>query len=281
MTLKQFDLISDVHLDFHVTYGSNQISQERKVKKFVDSLMPDNPSQVLIIAGDLGHYNAQNCMLLESLKRFYADILIVRGNHDLYLISNHQLSKYDHSSLNRWQEMKELAKAINGVHVLEGDSITIAGVTFGGTGMWYDFSYGIKEMNQTYEAMHALWCKWMNDGRMIHGLPKFEEELKLLEQVIDQSDVIVTHVGPDWSKLQARYQSGLTSGFYFFDGSAILTRASGKVWCFGHTHDHYAYEKNGCYLINNALGYPGDNPGAAIRTVDFAAFQSSNCKPPI
>lgn len=275
MANKKFDLISDLHLDFHVRINSNVLKMGSKIDAFVDSIIPDHPSEILVIAGDLGHYNHQNIMMLLSLKRFYTFIVIVCGNHDLYLVSNKQRKKYNKLSLNRWVEMKELASQIEGVVVLEGDTVSINGVTFGGTGMWYDYSYGIKEMNQTYKAMHELWLSEMNDNHLIYGVPKFEDELTKLERVLDQShvDVIVTHVGPDWSKLQSNYQAGLTTSFYFFDGSKLLSRSSGRVWCFGHTHDHYAYEKDGCFLINNAIGYPNDNPGAKIQTMDLERFK--------
>lgn len=246
------------------------------MERFIDSIVPAPHSDVLVIAGDLGHYNNQNTMMLQSFKRYYKYILIVCGNHDLYLISNKQRNKYAKRSAKRWIEMKQLASDLGNVIVLEGDTVTIDGITFGGTGMWYDYSYGIKEMNQSHEAIHELWLAKMNDNYFIRGIPSFTEEYKKLERVFEHSEVIVTHVGPDWSELKANYQSKLLSSFYYFDGSDLVSRAAGKVWCFGHTHDHYSYVKDGCLLINNALGYPGDNPGAKIKTVDLGIAKPSN-----
>lgn len=96
----------------------------------------------------------------------------------------------------------------------------------------------------------------------------FENEFAKLERIVDECDVIVTHVGPDASNMSSKYKNDPVSTFYFFDGSSLLERASGKTWCFGHTHTHYDYvHDKGCRLINNALGYPNENEKTKIRTV--------------
>ncbi|MBT2292076.1 metallophosphoesterase [Paenibacillus albidus] len=93
----QFDLISDVHLDFWVDNSSNQLKLSNRLDQFVASLVPEFPAKTLIIAGDLGHYNKQNLMLLTKLKMYYSRILLVAGNHDYYLISKSLKNKYTHN----------------------------------------------------------------------------------------------------------------------------------------------------------------------------------------
>ncbi|WP_201317510.1 metallophosphoesterase [Paenibacillus sp. EPM92] len=265
--MSAFDLISDTHIDIWITPDSDAKSHQKKIDKFIDHLIPDEPSEVLVIAGDLGHYNKQNALMLKSLKRVYSHILFVFGNHDLYLVSGKVREKYANNSMNRRTEMKSLAEEIEGVFCLDGTSITIDGVTFGGTGMWYDFSYGLRELHMQMDHLRRIWKGKMNDSRLIHTLPSFEEEVAKLESIFGASDVIVTHVGPDWSRVAGGCRYDPVTSFYYFDGSDLLSRANGKTWCFGHTHDHYSYVKNGCYLVNNALGYPIDNPRMRIQTI--------------
>ncbi|MFF2532288.1 metallophosphoesterase [Brevibacillus sp. NPDC058079] len=269
--LRSFDLISDVHIDFWVNVDSNPFKMQKKTDAFVDSIVPDRCSKVLVIAGDMGHYNNQNQLFLKSLKRYYQYIIVVRGNHDLYLVSGQQRKKYKYSSDNRWNEMKEFIKETPGAFVLEGDIVTLDGITFGGTGMWYDYSYGIIEYGKTKEEIVQLWRKEMNDSKLIQGLPDFSEEASRFNAIIEKSDVIVTHVGGDWSRLsnKSRYVQGLTSSFYFFDGSKWMDKLKGKTWCFGHVHDHSDYTHNGCRFINNAKGYPRDNPDARIKNISI------------
>ena len=265
-----FDLISDIHLDFWVKPDSNLRKMEKKIDLFVDSLIPSSPRNVLVIAGDLGHYNNQNVIMLRSLMRYYESIVIVRGNHDLYLVSGKQSKKYKWLSENRWREMKDFAKHMPGLFVLEGDTITLDGITFGGTGMWYDFSYGMIEHGKTREELDQIWREEMRDRKFIKKQPDFAKEELRFDRIIDKSDVIVTHVGGDWSQLSLNsgYVRGdLTTSFYFFDGSNWFDRLGGKTWCFGHVHDHYDYIRNDCRFINNAKGYPHDNPGSKIKMV--------------
>lgn len=264
---KAFDLISDIHLDFYVS-NVNVHRLEQRINRFVEGILPDDPSGTLVIAGDLGHYNMQNAIMLRVLREYYQHILIVRGNHDLYLISNSQKAMYQNSSQLRWLHMKELAADIPGVYVLEGQTLEIDGTTFGGTGMWYDYSYGIQVLKKKFKWIHEVWQTRMNDINYITDIPDFQQERELLDPVIDKSDVIVTHMGPDWSRLPLKYQEDIIQSFYFFDGAAWLPRLHGKTWCFGHCHPYYgAYETEGCTFVNNALGYPFERSKAKIIKV--------------
>ncbi|WP_179212510.1 metallophosphoesterase [Brevibacillus brevis] len=82
-----FDLISDVHLDFWVKVENPLHKMVPQIKNFMKGILPDVHHKTLVTAGDLGHYNWQNKILIEELKQIYEHILIVAGNHDYYLAS--------------------------------------------------------------------------------------------------------------------------------------------------------------------------------------------------
>lgn len=256
--MKQFDLISDIHLDFWIRgMGISGIDP------FVKSLLPQEISNVLVIAGDLGHSNDQNYHLLKALKNYYAHILVIAGNHDYYLVNSKERYKH-HTSIKRWTQMKELMSSLENVIALEGNRCEIDGVRFGGTGMWYDFSYGIQVLGRSLSFMLEHWASRMNDINYMTGLPRrtldmFWEEKKKLDQIIHDSDVIITHVSPDWSHIDERYRIDPVSGFYYFDGSQYMEQIEGKIWCTGHVHLSHSYMHQGCWFINNALGYPDEN----------------------
>lgn len=267
--MKSFDLISDIHLDhWNKPIQSNE-TQIMKIEKLFAKRIPASPSEVLVIAGDMGHYNKQNFLLLQYLKRFYPYILIVRGNHDLYRVSR-GLRRDFVLSEQRWTDMKNRASVLEGVHFLEGDILTIDGVTFGGIGMWYDFQYGIQRYGYSHKEMTDIWTERMNDGVYINGIPDVDAEKQKLSELLDQNpDVIITHVSPDWTHAKEKYVRGLMKSFYFFDGQSFLDRCEGKIWCFGHTHEHYSYTYKGCRLENNTMGYPGDKLNTVIRTIEL------------
>ncbi|GAB6549244.1 hypothetical protein bcgnr5378_07810 [Bacillus cereus] len=269
-----YDVLSDIHLDFWVRYNSNLMKMEKRIAAFTNSLIPETPSSVLVIPGDMGHYNIQNLMFVQKLKETYKYILIVAGNHDYYLVSKKQRKRYEHNSMNRWEEMKGIYSEIEGVHVLEGNTITIEDITFGGTGMWYDFSYAMQKMNKSFTQIESVWHQEMSDASLIKGLPTntfmmFDQERSRIERIIDDSDVIITHVGPDWSKIPHEYELDITSSFFYFDGSPYFHKLEGKSWVFGHTHVHFDYMKYGCWFINNSLGYPSENIGKETKIVSI------------
>jgi len=259
-----FDLISDVHLDFWIFVKNvSREGQEENIRGFVNMLIPEVPSKVLVIAGDLGHKNDQNFVFLQILKETYEYILIVPGNHDYYLINSTARYKHNNLSSMRWKDMKQLGATLPGIHFLEGTTITIDGTTFGGTGMWYDFSYGMQVLGKTDGEMMSYWREEMRDAKYIRGAQTrpqkwAEEECKLLEQVLETSDVIITHIGPDWSDLTSKQVDDMGTGFYYFDGRKYLEKCEGKVWCYGHVHHNSDYTVSGCRLVNNALGYPNE-----------------------
>ncbi|WP_289141444.1 metallophosphoesterase [uncultured Brevibacillus sp.] len=267
---KGFDLISDVHLDFWVKVENPLHKMVPQIKNFIKAVLPETPQKVLVIAGDMGHYNWQNKLFIEELKQFYEHILIVAGNHDYYLVSANQEKQNRGISMNRILEMKEICNLLSNVHYLDGDVIEVDGITYGGVGMWYDFSYGIKELGYSKEALFSKWWEIMNDSRMIKGLldKSFtfaDEEKKKLDGIIESANVIITHVGGDWSKADC----DLVNSFYYFDGSPYFSQLEGKVWCFGHTHQRSDYEVYGCRFVNAALGYPGESQKRSVAQIEM------------
>ncbi|MFC5528358.1 metallophosphoesterase family protein [Cohnella yongneupensis] len=272
MAASSFDLISDLHIDHW--FNQYNHAQQISIDVFVDALVPANPSEVLIIAGDLGHHNHQNELLLRSFKRYYKYILLVFGNHDLYLVDVSEKWHYE-DSMTRLKSIQHMVERIEGVTCIDGSVVTIDGIKYGGAGMWHDFSYGVSSLGFSESRLYAVWQQYMNDANLI--FPTFtRERLKgffewerwKLEEVFNECQVIVTHVGPDASSMPTKYKDSPVSTFFYFDGSHLLERANGKVWCYGHSHDHVDYvHSSGCRLINNALGYPRERTGAKIRTI--------------
>lgn len=271
---KGFDLISDIHLDFWVKVDSPIHKVENRIAEFVDGLLPTNAQKVLVIAGDLGHYNWQNQLLLKQLKQMYEHILLVAGNHDYYLVSTNQEKQYLGRSMNRVIEMKEMCRELENVHYLDGDIIEIDSIKYGGVGMWYDFSYGMKELGYSKEALYSIWWDVMNDSRLIKGLldKSFafaDVEKKKLDSIIESSEVIISHVGGDWSRVIGNYKFDPVTSFYYFDGSKYFSSLKGKVWCYGHTHQRYDYDAYECRFVNATLGYPSEGKGRRIVQIEM------------
>ena len=272
--MKQFDFVSDLHLDFYAYGNTPQGKQKKAVVKYVNSLLPDECSDVIVIAGDISHYNVQFVWLFNELKNHYKHILFTTGNHDRYLINKNQCKKYDFDSDKRIQEIREIADSIEGVHYLDGTTIDIDGTVFGGFPGWHDGHY-CRELGMVdEEKINDLYFSTMSDGHHIKGLQVYDqymkEEMEKLLKIVDETHVMVSHYGPITPpNMPLKYQN-LTSGFYYFNGREVLDQDSEHcmnplVYIFGHTHDSYSFMYNKTHLVTNPIGYPHENWNTGIK----------------
>ncbi|MFA9560362.1 metallophosphoesterase [Evansella sp. AB-rgal1] len=255
------DVVSDIHLDFWVTVKVDESLHRQAVSLFIEKIIPKQPSDILIIAGDMGHYNFQNALLLNELSHYYKYIFIVFGNHDFYMLNSNYFEKFEKDSMNRWNEMREIIDAIEGVYVLEGNKITVDNVVFGGTGGWYDFSFGQMYMHATLPRIKKAWYKLSNDSRLIKGEPtdviKFSNcEKEKLFSIINECDFIVTHIPPLLPRLLNNQYNDISNSFYYMDIGDHKEKLSQKTWIFGHTHVRKDLVAYGCRFVNAPIGYP-------------------------
>jgi predicted phosphodiesterase len=237
--MSSFDLISDIHLDFWVTPSWNIFKEKKSLEEFIQKLLPPQSSAVLVIAGDIGHYNKQNYKLLKALKEHYTYILLVAGNHDYYMLSPSIRYKYAFNSINRLDEMKKLIKYLS-----------------------------------NYPEIYEHWKSVSNDAKLMRGKPRdtkemFYEEKRKLARILPYSDVIITHFSPDWSRSPQVGKLSKSTSFYYFDGAPFFPLISKKIWCFGHMHRRIDYEHHGCRFINASLGYPQENEGQPARALQI------------
>ena len=293
-TLK-VDYCSDVHLDFWCKeYNPQSPKFKRLLKNFIENLgYGKSQSNVLIIAGDLGHYNQQDKAFLLELKKIYKYILLVRGNHDMYLVSS-QKARYDLNSFNRINDMKVFCEE-NEIHYLDGQIINIDGFNFSGVGMSWDKYYYEKISQKTvsdYE-IQRYFHNTMNDGRLIYGgsdnydvptayggsfynssfdtFKYFKDEYQKLSNIHDYNniDVMISHYVPlVIEDMPSRFKNSLATTFYMFDGYSDIERINPQYWVFGHTHMQYdfIYPKTNTRFLCNPIGYPQENIYIGIKT---------------
>jgi len=268
--------ISDIHIEFAIRNNEkmNMSVAKESIDNFISEYIKPLPADVLVIAGDLSHFNWQSKLLLKCLNSLgmYKKIFVVSGNHDMYVVPSEKLSYTEHNS--RINELKEFCNSENNIEFLDGNIIEYNGVKFGGCSMWYDFTYGMQMFNQTKEQMLLSWKLHMNDSNYIpnfNTLEFFESEYKKMENIVEECDVFVSHVGPIVPKnIRASFVNSLT-GFYYFDGSEILNvDKAPKLWFFGHTHDKFDFNYNNTRLLCNPLGYISERTQHTIKVIEYS-----------
>ena len=292
----KIDYISDLHLDFwNREYNPQNLKMKKQLKTFIDMLKFNPESEVLIIAGDLGHYNQQDKEFLLLCKEHYNKIVLVRGNHDMYLIGKNEM-KYNLQYRNRIQDMKDFCKE-NSIDYLDGDILEYRGIKIAGVGMSWDESYYCKLEDRLVSQHEILefYKNTMNDSRLIldgresyqvttayggkyinisfNPFSYFEQEKKKLEKIndFDDIDIMVSHYPPTnpFPYGINHYADDLSSTFYMFDGEKDIERISPKYWIFGHMHFNYNFIHKDVNFLCNPLGYPGENTYNVVKTIEI------------
>lgn len=262
---------SDTHLDF----WCREVNQEnpkfyKQLDQFISNLKPE-PADVLIVAGDIGHYNTQNIEFLKRLKEIYPKIIVVAGNHDLYLVSRNIQERYNFNSFTRLSEFKQMCED-NDIVFLNGNTIDVEGVTIGGCSMWYDLPT---------DGLITQWKEVMNDSNLImekenfrhplaygamHKTVSFDTQKYYLEQLslleaLPKCDVFVSHVSPNIipDEFKGGYVGDHNNVFYETDNLSFLQDKEVKVAIFGHIHRHLEYTEGGIEFIASPVGYPGES----------------------
>jgi predicted phosphodiesterase len=211
-----------------------------------------------------------------------ADVVILPGDIDLksrgvkwanevfqcpviYVCGNHE--HYGGHIDNTLRKMKEAA--LPHVHVLENQALILDQVRFLVTTGWTDYS-----LTGDIHAAIRTAQEWMNDFRVIRAdasyrrlrpsdlIAKSKTAFNWLAQALDTpfdgKTVVITHHAPVADYLSEEHAGHLAAA-YANDWSDLL--GSADFWIYGHTHVAANFNKNGCRLVSNPRGYPGEHTG--------------------
>ena len=228
----RIQVLSDVHLEF----------LRDKWRAWVDALDPSGVD-VLVLAGDI-HVGAG---IKPSLKLFcerYPEVVFVAGNHEYYSSSPAEVEEY----------LGEAKATSPNLHVLECSTVTIGGVRFAGTSLWFRDS----PMNVSYQHM-------LNDFNLIEDFvpwvygenQKAEAFLRAELSGPTPPDVIVTHHLPSDRCVVPQYRGDPLNRFFVAPvADDIAEECLPRFWCFGHTHGPNQFTVGSCRFACNPRGYP-------------------------
>lgn len=261
----KIDYLSDLHLDFY--FSSGKKIKDDKIKEIYDPIfLKDNRAigDVLIVAGDISHFNHQTYRLLKYFKEnYYKYIVCVLGNHDYYIIGKEAIQNYP-TSFDRVKEIRMRLNSIEGVHCLDGNCVEIEGVVFGGCDSWYNngyMKYHYPYTSHALKSVNEMWRKLLNCPKYLVGVENYDDiwkiEEKKIEDVYKKCDVMVTHVNPCIKDeyIPLKYRKNQVNTFFTFSGEKYLHEGSMKYWVFGHTHDVVEFEEGEVKCLCNPVGY--------------------------
>ena len=230
--MMQINFISDLHLEF----GPLEIEPEA--------------GDVLVLAGDIDIKGRVD----------WINTIASKFNHVIYVLGNHEFYNGTMDSIYR----KTREGLADNVHLLENESVTIAGVTFHGATLWSDFLNG--------NPMSYLQCdQAINDYRLIRagdGKHRFKPQIAhslhniskvFLQENVKEGDVVVTHMAPSLLSIHEKYKNDMNiNGSYASDLSELILDTKPELWFHGHVHTSFDYTVGNTRILCNPRGYVGE-----------------------
>ena len=228
----RIQVLSDIHAEFHTDFG----------EQFVTGYLRSKGVDVLIIAGDLG-VGESLIYSLKIISKHYqnASVLYVPGNSDFY--------NSDFPSVIR--QLNVLESAIDNLFVLNNKMVTISGVNFIGSPLWF-------RKKKKYKARAAM----LDDFSLIGNFEEkvFKENRKSLNFLnwhVNKDAIVITHHAPTARSTPVKYAGDPMNMFFFCDMEALIKERKPKLWVHGHTHGSFNYMLEQTHIVCNPLGYVG------------------------
>jgi hypothetical protein len=245
-------------------------------------VLPAPGAEVLILAGDVGSYQAGS-QLAEpgfGLERFsplapgspWRTVIYVPGNHE-----------YDGLEFSEAHAALKATCERLGIVWLEREVLVMGAVRFVGTTLWTDFDAFAREAapgSQREEQLRGKAFRAANfylskNTCLKQGEPMLAESMRelgvecqtwlrrALATPFDGITVAVTHFAPSLRSADPRY--GLTAGTAGFCNALDDLLPHAQYWLHGHLHCQVDYVVQGrigqssysCRVIANPVGYPG------------------------
>lgn len=229
----RMQILSDLHFEFHADRG----------RAFVESL-DTSGVDVLVVAGDLAPCRQLERALLRLSNR-YPHVVFVAGNHEAY-----------HASPSDVAMVKRELRRVSNLHWLECETVTIGGVRFVGTTLWFEQLPGRTNYLNDFDLIEDF-VPWVYEQN--------REAQVYLETAVRQSDVVVTHHLPSHQSVAPRFVGSPLNRFFVSDVERVMRDKRPQLWVHGHTHASCDYRIDGTRVVCNPLGYVGHDRNSAFN----------------
>ena len=226
---------------------------------------PRDAFDLVVLAGDIG----QATLALQWARETFPDhpIVQIAGNHEYFDTRREQALAAMRQTANRL-----------GIHLLERDAVTIAGVEFLGCTLWTDFHLyerAGRPIRMTAAEVMAGARRVMVDYRAIEvadaqaqgGMRRFDPDDSVALHVQSRDwladrlaapspgpRVVITHHLPSWRSVAPSFMRALSNPAFASDLDELF--AGVDLWIHGHAHTSHDYLAAGCRVVCNPRGYP-------------------------
>lgn len=262
----RFTLISDVHVDSNLWDWS--------MLQYCDPTIP------MVVVGDISNDVFETSHWIKRLRSMFPKVIWVAGNHCFYNLGFHQTRVYNREWEAQWPYPRNVAEiydhyarwsVAHDVHFLHRASVVVDGVQFVGVTGWHNFDadpqFRFEDQVQAWQdhMMDAQYINWSTTPAWKGVMEAAQADAAYVKQAIDQNElpkVIISHHIPhrDLVKVTTNHTWNLLNGSFLNTDLESCVNHSVKTWCFGHTHFRFDQDIQGVRYVNNARGYPRENP---------------------
>ena len=250
----KLQLLSDLHLETQPDFR----------------VAPLPGADLLILAGDIGSY--QNGSLLADPDFGLAPFAPANGwpTPVLFVPGNHEYDAQDFDAAHA--RLRETCERL-GMIWLERTVHVHAGVRFVGTTLWSDYdaltepgeNTLAEQLRRREKAFRAANFYLRHAATTRHGEPWLAAEMReealaciswlraALAQPFDGPTVAVTHFAPSLASMDPRYGLAPSTAGFCNNLDELLPFAG--LWLHGHLHCAQDYQRRGCRVVANPLGY--------------------------
>ena len=222
-------ILSDLHLEFHRDNGASFIKDQK-----------DKDYDVLILAGDITTEKHLG-EVLSLWRKSVGDrnIVYVPGNHEYY---DSSISKVQ-NTFDAW------SKQDNKLHVLDNSQVTIDGVKFVGSTLWFAHSGKPERGDEDLNDFHLIggFRNWISQ--------QAKDSAQYLKDNVKEGDIVITHHLPHPKSIHPRFAGSYLNKYFLHDVSDVVENSAAKLWVYGHTHSSFDFTVSKTRLVCNPFGY--------------------------
>lgn len=271
----KFTLISDVHVDIHRWDWSD--------------LQHCDPTIPMVVAGDISNDVFETSHWIKHLRSMFPCVVWVAGNHCFYNLGHRLTRLLDRERDAAWPQPRTVAEIYDhytrwskahDVHFLHRSSVILDGVEFVGATGWHNFDAPYLK----FDHQVCAWRDRMMDAGYIKWGKHAHDHQAVLTAAVDDADwirsavgrnhmpkVILTHHIPHRNLVKISHDPtwNLLNGSFLNTELETCVSPSVSTWCYGHTHFRDDRMIDDVRYVNNARGYPGENPSWAPVEIEI------------
>ena len=250
--MPKIQLASDLHLEFGSLPLLNNVGGE-----------------ILILAGDIMMAKHKNNLERSLHYHKFFEHVAKQFDYIIYVPGNHE--HYSNLFNNTEEDLKEFLRLYPHIYVLNNNSVEINGVLYIGSTLWTDFhgnnpmvKYAVQQGMNEYHCVkirdkHGNYHKLRaNDTLTEHNIAR--QYIVNTAKDYPGPVVVVTHHGPFYESIHEYYKDDFAMNGAFSSNldSIVPELPNVKLWCHGHTHHSFDYQKDQIRVVCNPHGYPGE-----------------------